>query len=108
MQPNLLGEMHVQVYLMDKRFVDPRRPKGNPTADEKLEMLPPYADELEFTASLFASHKEAIEGLQGGASNLHMHFSLISWPVPSTSKECRRLKIKFQVCQIVNGAGCER
>lgn len=49
---------------MDKRFLDPRRPKGALTADEKLEMLPPYAEELPFTASLYASHKEAIEGLK--------------------------------------------
>ena len=55
----------VQVYLLDKRFVDPRRPKGTPTADEKMEMLPPYAEELPFTPTLFASHKEAIEGLAG-------------------------------------------
>lgn len=52
---------------MDKRYLDPRRPKGTPTADEKLEMLPPYAEELPFTPSLFASHKEAIEGLTGAA-----------------------------------------
>lgn len=52
---------------MDKRFVDPRRPRGIPTADEKLEMLPPYNDELAFTANLFASHKNSIEGLKGKA-----------------------------------------
>ena len=50
---------------MDKRFLDPRRPKGTLTADEKLEMLPPYAEELPFTPSLYASHKEAVEGLKG-------------------------------------------
>ena len=49
---------------MDKRFLDPRRPKGALTADEKLEMLPAYAEELPFTPSLYASHKEAIEGLK--------------------------------------------
>ena len=50
---------------MDKRFVDPRRPKGTPTADEKAEMLPPYDAELPFAANLYASHKEVVEGLKG-------------------------------------------
>ena len=50
---------------MDKRFVDPRRPKGTPTADEKAEMLPPYDAELPFAANLYASHKEVVEGLRG-------------------------------------------
>lgn len=55
----------LQVYLMDKRFVDPRRPKGTPTAEEKAEMLPPYAAELVFSSQLYASHKEVVEGLRG-------------------------------------------
>ena len=57
--------MLLQVYLMDKRFVDPRRPRGTPTADEKAEMLPPYNEELLFAPQLFGSHKETIEGLRG-------------------------------------------
>lgn len=54
---------------MDKRFLDPRRPKGVPTAEEKAEMLPPYADELPFAPQLYASHKEIIEGLRGDLSS---------------------------------------
>ena len=57
----------LQVYLMDKRYVDPRRPKGTPTADEKAEMLPPYDPELPFAANLYASHKELVEGLKGNS-----------------------------------------
>ena len=55
---------------MDKRFLDPRRPKGTLTADEKLEMLPAYAEELPFAPSLYASHKEAIQGLKGELAHL--------------------------------------
>jgi hypothetical protein len=79
----------VQVYLMDKRFVDPRRPKGVPTADETAEMLPPYAEELPFDPPLFASHKEIMEGLRGDPppplSKSNSHHSLVYLPPGKSS-----------------------
>ena len=54
-----------QVYLLDKRFVDPRRPRGAPSKDDQAEMLPPYSEELIFLPHQYASHKELIEGLKG-------------------------------------------
>ena len=72
-----------QVYLLDKRYVDPRRPKGALTADEKLEMLPAYTAELPFTPNLYASHKQAIEGLQSEASpqaRAAAAWFTMSWP----------------------------
>lgn len=55
----------LEVYLLDKRFVDPRRPRGPPTKDEQADILPPYNEELMFIPTGFATHKQIIEGLAG-------------------------------------------
>lgn len=55
----------VQVYMMDKRFLDPRRPLGAPTAEDKAEMLIPYAAELPLAPQLFATHDRLVANLRG-------------------------------------------
>lgn len=51
--------------MMDKRFLDPRRPLGTPTAEDKAEMLIPYAAELPVSLQSFASHQRQVANLKG-------------------------------------------
>lgn len=55
----------VQVYMMDKRYLDPRRPLGTPTKDDQAEMLVPYDVELPFAPQFFATHQEQVANLAG-------------------------------------------
>ncbi len=55
--------------MMDKRFFDPRRPLGAPTAEDKAEMLIPYAAELPLAPQLFATHDRIVANLHGA----HLH-----------------------------------
>jgi hypothetical protein len=55
-----------QVYMMDKRFLDPRRPHGTPTADDKAENLIPYAEELPLDPTFFATYDKEVARLSGG------------------------------------------
>ena len=66
----------MQVYMIDKRFLDPRRPKGTPSKDDQAEMLLPFDPELPINAQQFASHKHAIARVTGkhfflNASHVH-------------------------------------
>ncbi len=56
--------MAAQVYMMDKRFFDPRRPLGAPTAEDKAEMLIPYVPELPLAPQLFATHDRIVANLR--------------------------------------------
>lgn len=58
----LVGEAGGQLYALDKRYVDPRRPpRGHkPTADEAEERLPPYAEVLPIFAPLYASYDKKV------------------------------------------------
>jgi ER membrane protein complex subunit 1, C-terminal len=59
----------VQVYLMDKRFLDPRRPHKAPkamTPAEQEERLIPYSPLLPLAPNLFATYNRAVARLQGG------------------------------------------
>ena len=52
--------------MMDKRLVDPRRPRTDkPTEAERLEGLPRYAPQLQQLASLFASYNRQLPRLRG-------------------------------------------
>ena len=63
---------YVQVYMMDKRYFDPRRPLGTPTKDDQAEMLVPYDVELPFAPQFFATHEEQVANLKGDfASTIH-------------------------------------
>ena len=55
-----------QVYMMDKRLVDPRRPHGAPTAEDKAEGLIPYAAELPVEYTGFATYDLTVARLSGG------------------------------------------
>ncbi len=57
----------VQVYMLDKRMLDPRRPKGPPTAEDQLEQLIPYQQNLVMSPLLFASHSKQVAQLSGDA-----------------------------------------
>ena len=59
-----------QVYLLDKRLLDPRRPVGVPTEADKMEQLIPYNEVLPLIPSQFATHSQRVAGLRGG------------WPCP--------------------------
>ena len=54
-----------QVYLLDKRLLDPRRPVGVPTEADKMEQLIPYNEVLPLNPSQFATHSQRIAGLRG-------------------------------------------
>lgn len=55
-----------QVYAMDKRFVDPRRPhKAKLSAEEQEERLLPYSDMLPVMPASFATFNHTIAGLRG-------------------------------------------
>lgn len=55
----------LQVYMMDKRFLDPRRPKGTPSKDDQAEMLLPFDPELPVVPTLYASHRKTIARISG-------------------------------------------
>jgi hypothetical protein len=71
-QFGLCGNL-VQVYMMDKRFLDPRRPLGTPTAEDKAEMLIPYEAELPATPMFFITHNRQVANLRGGPSVTFTH-----------------------------------
>ena len=54
-----------QVYLLDKRLLDPRRPVGGPTEADKMEQLIPYNEVLPLNPSQFATHSQRVAGLRG-------------------------------------------
>ena len=54
-----------QVYMMDKRYLDPRRPVGPPTAEDKAEGLVPYEPELPLSPQLFMTHRHMVANLAG-------------------------------------------
>ena len=54
-----------QVYLLDKRLLDPRRPVGVPTEADKMEQLIPYNEVLPLNPSQFATHSQRVAGLRG-------------------------------------------
>jgi hypothetical protein len=59
--------MPTQVFALDMRFLDPRRPRRNKlTAEEQEERLTPYQDTLPFSPLHFAS-------LNHEASDTHLH-----------------------------------
>ena len=50
---------------MDKRFLDPRRPKGKPTAEDQAEMLAPFEPEIPILPGSFVSHRWRIARVAG-------------------------------------------
>ena len=64
-------EALLQMYLMDKRFLDPRRPKGKPTMEDQAEMLPPFEPELPMVAEYVASHRRTVPRITGAYSLVH-------------------------------------
>lgn len=58
-----------RVYLLDRRFLDPRRPHippgGKPTPAQAAEGLPPYAAELPLGGASFATLDHRVAGLRG-------------------------------------------
>ena len=52
-----------QLYGVNKRLLDPRRPVGPPTADDKEEMLIPYRPVLDFNPKESASYTLEIAGI---------------------------------------------
>ncbi|KAI3435883.1 hypothetical protein D9Q98_001941 [Chlorella vulgaris] len=60
-----------QVYLLDRRFLDPRRPiippGQKPTPEQAAEALPPYAPELPLSGSMFATLDREVKRLRGVA-----------------------------------------
>lgn len=52
--------------MMDKRFLDPRRPLGTPTKEDQAEMLVPYDVELPLNPQFFATNQHQVADLAGG------------------------------------------
>ncbi|KAK9804018.1 hypothetical protein WJX73_002264 [Symbiochloris irregularis] len=61
----LLATQSDQLYMMDKRFLDPRRPKGAPSKEDQAEMLLPYEAELPVSPLMFSSHQHSIARVSG-------------------------------------------
>jgi len=53
--------------MLDKRMLDPRRPKGPPSAEDQLEQLIPYQQNLIMSPLLYASHSKQVAQLSGNA-----------------------------------------
>lgn len=53
--------------MLDKRMLDPRRPKGPPSAEDQLEQLIPYQQNLVMSPLLYASHSKQVAQLSGDA-----------------------------------------
>ncbi|KAJ9518790.1 hypothetical protein QJQ45_026065 [Haematococcus lacustris] len=74
-----------QVYALDMRFLDPRRPRrAKLTAEEQEERLLPYSDTLPLNAPSFVSYNKQVLGLRGlisTASRLESTTLLFSWGV---------------------------
>lgn len=66
----LIGLTHTdQVYALDMRFVDPRRPRrAKLTAEETEERLIPYQDTLPLMPIMFASFNKQVMGLKAAVS----------------------------------------
>lgn len=54
-----------QVFLLDKRMLDPRRPIGPPSKDDQLEQLIPYQQTLIMSPLLYATHSKQVAQLSG-------------------------------------------
>ena len=67
------GVVPDQVYMMDKRYLDPRRPVGPPSAEDKAEGLVPYEPELPLAPQLFMTHRHTVANLAGASSLLPSH-----------------------------------
>ena len=55
----------VQVYMLEKRMLDPRRPVGPPSKDDQLEGLMPYQSSLPISPLLYATHSKQVAQLSG-------------------------------------------
>ena len=55
----------LQVYMLDKRMLDPRRPIGKPSQDDQLEQLIPYQQDLPLIPLLYATHSRQVAKLSG-------------------------------------------
>ncbi|GMH35035.1 hypothetical protein BSKO_02903 [Bryopsis sp. KO-2023] len=60
----LFGTVADQVYSMDKRFLDPRRPRGKITAEAREERLIPFQENLPMYPTKFATQNRHIVGLK--------------------------------------------
>ena len=69
-----------QMYLMDKRFLDPRRPKGKPTLEDQAEMLPPFEPELPMVAEYVASHRRTVPRIKGVHGLVHFALHCVLRP----------------------------
>ena len=55
----------LQVYMLDKRLLDPRRPIGKPSQDDQLEQLIPYQQDLPLVPLQYATHSRQVAQLSG-------------------------------------------
>ena len=68
--------------MMDKRYLDPRRPLGTPTKEDQAEMLVPYDVELPMAPQLFATHQQQVANLRGALFLNQYLTAPVSAPVP--------------------------
>lgn len=67
-----------QVYQLDKRMLDPRRPIGPPSKDDQLEQLIPYQQNLVIIPLLYATHSKQVAQLSGEPSFIHPFTTCLS------------------------------
>ena len=64
----LVGTPSGEVYAIERRFLDPRRPKGKPTKLDQAERLVPYNEQLPLVPHMLLTRGEPVAGLQGIAT----------------------------------------
>ena len=63
----------LQVYMLDKRLLDPRRPTGKPSQDDQLEQLIPYQQDLPLVPLQYATHSRQVAQLSGELISVNCH-----------------------------------
>jgi len=64
----LVGTPSGEVYAIERRFLDPRRPKGKPTKLDQAERLVAYSEQLPLVPHMLLTRGEPVAGLQGIAT----------------------------------------
>lgn len=65
--------------MLDKRMLDPRRPKGPPTPEDQLEQLIPYQQILVMSPLLYATHSKQVAQISGEPQLSYSVFRITGW-----------------------------
>ena len=116
----LFGTAADQVYALDKKFLDPRRPTRKPTKEDKEERLVPYSEKLPLIPHMYVTYGQPVAGLRAIAtapsrlestSHLLAHGVDLFYTRVTPSKSFDRLEDDFSyllliVTMVALAAGC--